>query len=258
MKMHRKKVACITFFIAFSFIFTANASIEKKLSYLYDENSVNLVSVSQINAIEFRVPIVQVNSPPNQLENIFYKNSRSISYVNNNKTMLFYLSSGVNEIQFMVTLQNGNVLSLHFKGDKSQGRIIRVPENMSGEVVEKNKDNFHAPLKKYLNYDMKIKELMRAAFFDYDMGDKWVKVNESTGSPYKNINIVKYDEWDNAYYKINRWKLCSNSKNILFFDLKKFINGHKILAATLSHQKLLPQQCAKLIILSVKSDYRAI
>ena len=214
-------------------------------SYIYSENSVNIISNNQVNAIEFPIPIVQVNSPSGQ----FNKNNKSVSYVNNNKTMLFYLPERENDIQFMVTLKNGRALSLNFKGVKSKGKIIRIPEYLSGNI---NKKNNHQ------NFDIKIKNIMQSAFLDINMDDKWIKTKEFYDNNHKNIYIKKYTEWNNVLYKIIKWDFCSNSKNILFIDYKKFYNNNKILAVTLSKNKLIENECAKLIVLSCKYNNNVI
>lgn len=235
----------------------AEAVSNSKLAYVYNENSINFVSSKQINAIEFPVPIVQVNSPPHQLVNIFSGNNRSLSYVNNNKTMLFYLSTEIDDIQFMVTLKNGRVLSLHFKGDSSPGRIIHIPISMAGSNLA-DKEGYQEKLNVYVGYDLKIKELMRMAFSDIDLLYGWLVEKESTINPYKNIVMKKYKEFNNKNYKLIKIEFCSNSKNILRIEPKKYFGVNKILAATLNRKNLYPFECAKLITLSVNSYNHAI
>lgn len=251
MKMHRLFFVNLIFIITFQSIMFNDIYANNKLSYVYSDDSTNFVSTSQVNAIEFCIPIMQVNSPPGQLTNIFNKASGTISYVNNNKTMLFYLANGVDAVQFMVTLKNGHVLSLHFRGDKSMGRVVRIPDEMSGWDIKNNK-------KKYQSYDLKIEKIMRAAIFENRMSGEWVKLKELKSRRYKNININKYTEWNNLFYKVERWDFCSRSKKILLIDYNKFNNGYRLLASTLTHEKLLPYGCAHLILLYAKDDAHAV
>lgn len=240
----------LNFIIIFQIILLDKVYSDNKLSYIYSDRSINFVSARQVNAIEFCVPIVQVNSPPGQLASVFDGDGRTVSYVNHNKTMLFYLSNKAQAIQFMVTLKNGRVLSLHFVGDKLMGRVVRVPVEISGDSIHRNK-------KIHQSYDVKIERIMRSAFFG-NMGNEWVKIRESVMRGYKNININKYTEWDNIFYKIGVWDFCSNSKNTLLVDYKKINGKNKILASTLTHKKLAPYGCAKLILLYEKDNSRAV
>ena len=237
----------LIFIIIFQFILFDTVYSDNKLSYTYSYHSINFVSIGQVNALEFCVPIAQVNSPPGQLANIFDKAGGSLSYVNNNKTMLFYLADGIESVQFMVTLKNGKVLSLHFIGDKLMGRVVRVPEEMSGKDTQRRK-GIHQ------SYDAKIEKIMRAAFINDDMGRGWEKLKESKPMHYHEIRINQYTEWDNIFYKIGRWDFCSKSKSALMISYDKSVHGSKVLAATLSHRKLLPQDCARLILLYAKDD----
>ena len=250
MRMRKFFLIKLVFIAIFQLILLGNVYSNNKLSYIYSDNSTNFVSTDQVNAVEFCMPIVQVNSPPGQLTNIFSRGASAISYVNHNKTMLFYLANGVGAVQFMVTLKSGKVLSLHFLGDKLMGRVVQVPKEMSGNDIHENK-------KTHQSYDAKIEEIMRAAFLN-NMGSEWVKVKESALRNYKNININEYTEWDNIFYKIGRWDFCSRSNNTLLIDYKKLNNRNKILASTLTHERLLPHGCAKLILLYTKDNGHAI
>ncbi|MCE3238636.1 MAG: hypothetical protein K0R24_1617 [Gammaproteobacteria bacterium] len=210
----------------------------------YSDEKTNWLSRSELNTLVFSVPIAHVFQPHLQ-QAVF-----SMAGDNNQSLAVEFADPTALQAQFVVSLKNGKVLSLHFSLDDVTGRILTIPSELSGTSSLSNEDNPFASNLTDNDYQERLLNFIKPVVLKGEPSSEWALVQQYTldVSPNSDFSATDFKEWQRDELRLQRWQLCAKEKPVTVVA-SQFAESSNILAVTLSQESLEPNDCTPLIIL---------
>jgi hypothetical protein len=201
------------------------------------------ISNKEINTIIFPVKIIKVLQPSYQ--------HWEIVYLNENKAMSFQSPGKPNSNgQFIVSLNNGQIISLQLKLCIISGTVTTISTSIAGtplEVTNLGYDNS--------NYHQHIINVMKNFIDNPFPGEGWVETlnRKSVTLLDKNFKVSQQVTWNHDNERLDTYTVCSTSRLPIALDEHTWLNNKKIIAVTVVPHVLLPKKCGEAFILSADS-----
>lgn len=222
-----------------------------KTPYHFNEAGANRLSLKQVNAITFDAPIAQINYPGKQI--LPNTNGKpSLSYTAGRKTAIFLLNKTLkpkDPVQFMVSLSDGQLFSLHFIAANTPGEVISVT-NSSVDI--------HLPPTQPTWDSNRLQTLMRQVLQWGHPDKQWQRVHPIITLPEQQAGVTQHlvAAWENQHHQLVEWKLCLQTETPVQLRSQAYLKGFCTFLGTRPVRQvlLMPGTCVYLLTLQ-DSDY---